>query len=185
MKKFAIEKNIGTREVRRLIKVGSIVEVTLQEENFCRKVAVKITKFTVGLNALFIQGTFSGDNYILDILDQKWMCLSDTDMKKGKILGGVYSGQHVITFDGASGEFYYNDIEQNVKKLVPVEAGDIIRKNGIEYKILAIAQDGAMFIDEMIAPNLIRTSSQKTSSMLRTNDESGYSVFKGLEVIND
>lgn len=185
MFKFAIEKNIGEREVRRLIKVGSIVDVTLQEENFARKASVKITKFTVGPNALFIQGTFANGNYILNILDQKWMCLSDTDMKNGKILGGVYSGQHVVTFDGASGEFYYNDIERNVKKLVPVEAGDELFKDGNKYKILAVANDGAIFIERIYAANSGYYEAQKTSSMLRTNDLSGYSVFKGLEVIND
>lgn len=185
MFKFAIEKNIGEREVRRVIKIGSVIDVTLQEENFTRQVNIKITKFTVGKNALFIQGIFANGNYILNILEQKWMCLSDTEMKNGKILGGVYSGQHVVTFDGASGEFYYNDIECNVKKLVPVEAGDELFKDGSNYKILAVASDGAIFIERIYTKGDVYYKSQKASLMLRTNDLSGYSVFAGLEVIND
>lgn len=184
MFKFAIEKNIGTREVRRLIKVGSVIDVTLQEENFARKASIKITKFTVGPNALFIQGSFANGNYILNILEQKWMCLSDTDMKNGKILGGVYSGQNVVTFDAASGEFYYKDIEHNVKKLVPVEAGDELYKEGSAYNVLAVAQDGAIFVERVANP-ISSYTGQRSSSMLRTNDVSGYSVFRGLEVIND
>lgn len=185
MFKFAIEKNIGEREVRRMIKIGSVIDVTLQETGFTRQVKIKITKFTVGEGALFIQGIFSNGNYILNILEQKWMCLSDTEMKNGKILGGVYSGQNVVTFDAAVGEFYYNDIERNVKKLVPVEAGDELYKGRNNYKILAVANDGAIFVERIYTKDEVCYKNQKASLLLRTNDLSGYSVFKGLEVIND
>lgn len=185
MFKFAIEKNIGEREVRRVIKIGNVVDVTLQEDNYTRQVNIKITKFTIGKNALFIQGTFANSNYIINILEQKWMYLSDTEMKNGKTLGGVYSGGKAVTFDGATGEFYYNTIEHNVKKLVPVEAGDELYKEGSSYKVLAVANDGAIFIERIYDANYRYYEGQKTSSMLRTNDVSGYSVFKGLEVIND
>lgn len=189
MKVFATEKNIGEREVRHVLKAGSIINVSLQnKEGFANSIPIKIAKFTVGPNNLFVQGTHANGSYVLNLLLRTWMCLSDTEMTSGKIIGGVHSGHNEVIFDGAVGEFYYNEIERNVRKMVPVEVGDIIRKPGnsstYQYKILAVASDGAIFIERIIPENSCYHQSMVTSMMIRTNDLSAYSVFDGLDVIN-
>lgn len=70
------------------------------------------------------------------------------------------------------------------EKLMPLEVGDVIEKSSYDYKVLAISQDGSIFIEMMLLDDSAYYKKNKLSMMLRTNDESGYSAFEGLQVIN-
>ncbi len=195
MKKFAIQKNIGSEQVRRVVKIGDEVEVCIQQEYIPKGffspalpiwVPIKVTMLTVTPEQKIICGTCGIVQYIFNITEKRFIKTSHNGMEEGKIDTEIVKCNGInLNYDSAKDEWHYYVVKENVKKFMPLEVGDIIKKESYDYKVLAISKDGSIFIEMIVPDNSAYYKKNKLSMMLRTNDISGYSVFKGLEVIND